>query len=326
MVNEIEKTQVKPTTSRKTKQKAPVLFEVKNDEAEPLDDEDLEPEYAPPRPTDLPFESDLLPKGGLSLNGLKKENLYRGFYEQFCNPLDDEGVSKQTRQLENELKAVMDKAIERNEKDLNALDWNEADLSRSPKKLSRVPASQEVAESQMRRKVRGRLNTEQPATIVSRKAAVALCQPSKTKQPALVTKSTSRPKRLEGWMPKRQATNSTAGAMMAMKGSTGIGTLASRTTLGYSKGKSASSMVPPGSSNLQPSHVQRSKTPVSSEEADLTITPMRARQAGFGLLSSKKQTPQFMSIFDAQDDEELPPVQMPNFDDEDDEFELKLDI
>lgn len=332
MVKEIEKTQLKPTTTQKMKQKVPVLFEVKNDSNSASDDEVLEPEYAPPKPAELPFESDLLPKGGLSLEGLKQENLYRGFYEQFYNPLDDDGVSKRTKQFDNEMKAVVDKAIKKNLEELEALDWNEADALQSPKKLTSVPDTRGVAETKMGQKVRGRPNTMQPSTIRSRKAAVALALPPRNGKIASIPKTTARSTQsavrrpLASIAPSKQASTRGTESRVGLKGTAGAGALVSRTTLGYTKGKSASSMVHSKLPHQSPQRNRRESSPSRGDEAELTITPTRARQAGYSLAAPKSQAPPFTSIFDLQDEEELPPMKMPDLVDDDEEFELKLDI
>ena len=311
-------------------QKAPVLLDVKNDEPGSPEDGVLEPEYAPPRPVDLPFESELLPKGGLAMEGLKQENLYRGFYNQFCNPIDDDGVSKQTKLFNNELEAVMEKTISDNAKELDALGWNEADLEPSPKTIRAVPDTREAAEAKMAKKVRNRPTAALPSGSMSRKAAVALAHSSSSSKPTLA-KPTPRAgqtltrKPLASIMSRRQpagrGTLAKPGPNSA--GTTSAGSFVSRNTIGYSKGKSASSAMRP--TDLSQTHSRGIKSPELEDEADLTITPSRARKAGLGFQASRNRTPQFMSIFDAHDDEELPPMAMPDVGDEEEEFELRLE-
>lgn len=330
MVKEIEKPQLKPTTTRKPMQKAPVLLDVKNDEPGSPEDGFLEPEYAPPRPIDLPFESELLPKGGLVMEGLKKENLYRGFYNQFCNPIDDDGVSKQTKQFNNEIETVMERAITDNAKELDALGWNEADLEPSLKKISPVPDTREAAEAKMARKVRNRPATAQPSGSMSRKAAVALAHSSRSSKPTLAKPTprvgqTPTRKPLASVVSRRQPAGRGTLAKPSPKSAstTSAGSFVSRNTIGYSKGKSASSAIRPADPSQ--THSRGIKSPELEDEADLTITPSRARKAGFGVQASRNRTPQFMSIFDAHDDEELPPMAMPDLGEEEEEFDLQLD-
>ncbi|CAM1508504.1 Fc.00g053520.m01.CDS01 [Cosmosporella sp. VM-42] len=130
MVKEIKRTQTKPTTTQKPKHRsadlAPIDF--KDGTKLRVHDKEEEPEYAPPRPKDLPYESDVLPRGMLTFEGLKRENVLKGYYQHFCNPVDDKGVSKEDREFEQTMKKVMAKAEERNQKVLDELSWNIADL------------------------------------------------------------------------------------------------------------------------------------------------------------------------------------------------------
>lgn len=334
IVKEIEKTQLKPT-AQKPKPKSSLQIEVKNDQEESPDNGE-EPEYAPPKPADLPYESDLLPPGGLSMEGLKKENLFRGYYEHFINPIDENGVSRQDKQFEQEMKAVMDKALERNERDLEELDWNFADVSETSKLLKKKPGAPEVAEAKMARKVRGTAPHNQPSTIRSRKAASALSIPSDTQK-----KQSTRPAPAPAPAPARRPLSAMISGQRAWKpvpratrtpvAGNGTAEVASRTTIGYNKGKSASSIVHSRAQSQPSLSGWTTKTPVlRDDESDLTITPARVRRAGFGAGPGPVEgpRPQFISIFDQEgDDEDLPLMSCPGLpEDEEEEFELKLDF
>lgn len=323
MIKDIEKTQLKQPTAQKPKPKSTLQIEVKKDQEEaPVDGE--EPEFAPPRPVDLPYESDLLPKSGLSMEGLKKEDLFRGYYEHFINPVDEHGVSRRDRQLKNEMRAVVDKAVEQNHQDLHDVDWNASDSSEPSKLIKQKPDAPEVAEAKMARKIRGAPVEKQPSTIRARKAASTLAihsdapkrpvarapvQPAPSRRPLSSLLSGRRPAAKNPQNMELRDHNSTAEA-------------ASRTTIGYNRGKSASGMVHSRAPSQASSVSSRTvKTPVRrDDESDLTITPARIRQAA-------QSRPQFTSIFDsASDDEDLAPLAGPAIPDDDDEFELKLDF
>ncbi|KAL7797437.1 hypothetical protein V8C37DRAFT_369472 [Trichoderma ceciliae] len=133
-VNGIEKTQTKNTTTQKRKQKqrqrqaelAPknLIFQLR-DGQDPNQDE---PEYAPPNPQPLPYQSDVFPRSGLTFKGLSKENLLKGYYEHFYNPVDDNGMSRVEKELKEEMKTAIEKAIKRNELDTEEFTWNTADI------------------------------------------------------------------------------------------------------------------------------------------------------------------------------------------------------
>lgn len=334
MVKELEKTQMKQPTAQKPKPKSTLQIAVKSDQEEPHDNGD-EPEYAPPRPVDLPYESDLLPPGGLSMEGLKKENLFRGYYQHFINPVDENGVSRQDKKFNDEMKAVMDNAIERNERDLAELDWNIADVPEASRLLKKKPDPPEVAEAKMARKVRGTAPQKQPSTIRSRKAASALSISSDSQKKPLARPTpgpapTRRP--LSSIIPRHNASKSVQHVTKTPSAGNGTAVVASRTTLGYNRGKSASSVVHSRSQSSSSLSGRTTKTPVRrDDDLDLTITPARARRAGIGAGAAHAESPrpQFMCIFDQEeDDEELPPMSCPVLpeDEEEEEFELKLDL
>ena len=332
MVTEIEKTQIKQPTAQKPKPKSTLQIEVKNDQDGAPSNDD-EPEYAPPRPVDLPYESDLLPPGGLTFEGLKNENLMRGFYQHFINPVDENGVSRLDKQFNDEMKTVMDKAMKKNEKDLDDVGWNLADMPETGKKLKQKPDPPEIAEAKMARKVRGARPPLQPSTIRSRKAASTLSIPSdnqKKDAPRALPPAPVARRPLSSFIPG-QKTARPASAATKPQSSVGSGAeVLSRTTLGYNKGKTASSLVKSRSVSQSSLSGRSTKTPtLQNNDSELTITPARARQhvPGTSAKSSKDELPQFMSIFEPEgENEDLPPMSgLPDSDD-DEEFELKFDM
>ncbi|UKZ57943.1 hypothetical protein TrVGV298_011804 [Trichoderma virens] len=134
-INGIEKTNIKTIASQNRKQKqrqrqaelAPKnLFFQLRDGQDPDHDE---PEYAPPNPQPLPYQSDVFPRSGLTFKGLNKDNLLKGYYEHFYNPVDAHGVSRMDKQLEDEIETAIEKAIERNDQDTDEFTWNSADIA-----------------------------------------------------------------------------------------------------------------------------------------------------------------------------------------------------
>ncbi|KAK7425485.1 hypothetical protein QQZ08_008050 [Neonectria magnoliae] len=326
IVSELEKTQLKPTT-HKPKQisvdMAPIEFKVKTQQ-KTTDEE--EPEYAPPKQKDLPYESDVFPQDLLTLEGLKSENLLKGYYQHFYNPIDDDGVSRQDREFEKTMKKVMAKAEERNQRDMDALDWNIADVpeTQRPPKIDLKKRSVSTSDRTAKK-----LPSKQPNTVSSRRAASALSMASDTSRstgvPAVArTTKVRKPlgSVLQGKRPAAVAKTSLA--------ESAVGEAASRTTIGYNRGRSASSMM-----HSRPRVTSESirsgrtvKPDASLDSSDMTITPARLRQA-----ASKKQEseprPQFMSIFDDEDseDEDLGPLSRPfQLSDDEEDFELKLDL
>jgi hypothetical protein len=334
IIQGIEQTQLKPT-AQKPKQRpvdlAPLEIRLK-EEQKPIEPQEEEPEYAPPKPKDLPYESDCFPKDMLTLEGLKKENILKGYYQHFYNPVDDNGVSRQDREFAETMKKVAAKAEERNKRETAALTFNIDDLSDTEVQIKAPVPKATIADSE--RKVKG-IRPKQPSSLASRRAASALSihsDASSNSKASSVTRTTKIRKPLASlYQNKKPVARSVVPAKTSPADNV-TGVAASRTTIGYNRGRSASSMV-----NAQrrgttaPVGTQRAVKPVetvSSFQSDLTITPVRLRQA-VKQQQDTKPRPQFMSIFDEDgEDDDLPPLSQPLdiSDDEEEEFELKLNF
>lgn len=326
-VNEIEKSQAKQTNVQKPKLQpvdvAPIKLKIQPDSQDNHSDHDDEPEYAPPPVAPLPYESDVLPKGGLTFEGLKKENFLKGFYQHYNRP-DGNGISREEKKFNEEMEAVLKRVEERTQRDLDDLQWNAADIEETTAAIRRKP------EESKDERARVRAGTQRnPPTITSRRAASALAMSSGAQKLA-PNKAMTAPK-----APRRPLSalmsRSRPAKPITSTAATATGNIAaeaaSRTTIGYNKGRTASSMLsrraPSVSERRNP--VTRAPTPRDAE-SDLTITPARIRQG-----PSRSETPaerlQFLSIFDDVDDEDLPPMRGPLLDsDDDEEFEMKLTI
>lgn len=273
----------------------------------------------------------MLPKGGLSFEGLKKENLFRGYYETFINPVDENGVSRQDRRFNDEMKAAMETLVARNERALEEITWNPADMPENRKLLTVKPDAPEVAEAKMARKVRAQTHQQQPSTIRSRKAAGVLSASTESQgKPAIRPRSAAASRRpLSTLIAGQKAVKPSSIPQKPTSTGNVPAEVASRTTIGYNKGKSASSAVHPHVRSQSAFAGRTVKTPCpTDEDRGLTITPARARQASAGGVNRPEATrPLFMSIFDLEDDEDLPPMKGPaESDEEEEEFELKLDL
>ncbi|KAI5461081.1 hypothetical protein BGZ63DRAFT_424009 [Mariannaea sp. PMI_226] len=326
---EMEKSELKPTAHRPKQpslELAPPEFKVKSEQKG--NDED-EPEYAPPKPKDLPYESDCFPKDLLTFEGLKSENLLKGYYQHFYNPVDEEGVSRQDREFEMTMRKVMTRAEERNQLDMNELDWNIADI---PETVDR-PHKSSLKKKDPLMPPPGRLvkkiPSTQPSTISSRRAASALSMASDTSRGSDAVDSIRIPKTrkplstvLQGKKPVAAGKNSAADSA--------TGEAASRTTIGYNRGRTTSSMIQSHrrihSETTRPTRAINPAQPLESF-SDMTITPARLRRVALKKQDSSR--PQFMALFDEEcsDDEDIAPISKPlHFSDDEEEFELKLDF
>ncbi|RFU73457.1 hypothetical protein TARUN_8794 [Trichoderma arundinaceum] len=157
-VKGIEKSEIKNTTAQKRKQiqrqrqaeLAPknLIFQLRDGQ----DPDQDEPEYAPPNPQPLPYQSDVFPRSGLTFKGLSKENLLKGYYEHFYNPVDGNGMSRVEKQLKEEMKSTIEEAIKRNDRDTEEFTWNNAD----------VPDELEISERMNRQRKKPVVTAEKP--------------------------------------------------------------------------------------------------------------------------------------------------------------------
>ncbi|GAO17002.1 hypothetical protein UVI_02022220 [Ustilaginoidea virens] len=331
-VREIENTQIRQTSMQKPKQR-PVDLQPQKLTMQPDDMTGTagapEPEYAPPRPTPLPYESDVLPAAGLTFNGLKRSNILKGYYQHFHNPLDENGVSRIEKKFNDEMKALFKKAEDRNAEDIAAINWSPEDISEA--------TESDLGQGHIRNKVEAcsaansalSVTQKQPSTLSARRAASALAVRAESQSRSLSRSFAAKP------MARRPLSSAFSASQVAKPTGTkspsvgnSIGETASRTTLGYNKGRSASSMMHSRSasqSNAHQNHTTRHAVSLDVEP-ELTITPARLRQAAAS--NTQAARPKFMSIFDDADDDDLLPLQkqfLPS-DDEDDEFELKLTL
>ena len=321
-VKPIEASHIKTGTQRpklRQAEKATPKFEIQPDNRDANTDE--EPEYAPPAPTPLPYQSDVLPEGGLTFRGLKKEYLLKGYYENFYNPIDDDGVSRLDKAFDYEMKLALDKAVEQNDREFEALDWGVPDVPDSRAKFPTTTAPRNPgSRAEAHRDKVPVSNDRKLQTISSRRAASALATHSSRSGSALSSRVTASKR------PSAQP-RMTKSSAIEPSGTT-TGEAASRTTIGYSKGRTASSMMRPhhqGSKSLTRPPARQA----SDNSWDLTITPSRARLGTpeQSLLRTTER-PQFTSIFfDDEDNAEPVTLNGPAIDSDDDEtFELKLDI
>lgn len=344
VVKQIEQTQLKPTTVRPPRQRSPQRETKKlsvhsgDDEvttaatarAAAPEEEEPDVEFAPERVPDLPYVSDVWPAGTLSLECLKPEHRFRGYYQHYFDPVDDDGVPRSDRRLEKEKREV----FERGQREAaRALDEDpNLNFSVSPKKTKPVTDP---------------IKRRQPPTIASRSAASALSMapqslaPTKATSTSAGTDPTKRPSAMGppkkiGFLqlPSRQQPEAKKPLPTT---ATGPSVAASRSTIGYTKGRSVlqGAASGPAATERRPERRQPGPLPrtlsTASSGSDTTITPER-----FAEENSKEEDLRrrlgFLSIFEPKEEEDEDILatlgRRGSCDDEgeeDEEFELKLE-
>ncbi|ORY72010.1 uncharacterized protein BCR38DRAFT_405024 [Pseudomassariella vexata] len=351
-IKEIETSKVAGPSTVRPKQKAPQAelqkkLEVHTEEAGPLSEEEVE--YCPPKPKDLPYESDVFPDGALTFEALKPENLFQGYYQHYFNPVDENGVSQSDRELEEKNRKVAEECDRRVQQDMDEFDWSIGDIPASKdffkKKQNKLPAP--VADPIKAANVSGLPAPRKPlATIASRNAASALSindgtrsiqrKALKTAAPDPVKKKTTFG--IAGLKTARHPTQQHAS--IPRKTSMEIRAIEanSRSTIGHNKGRVMVSALSKGTTRpvIKPSQFKskvvglpRSET-TTSIESDATITPARYAHQRVTTATEDEQWKErvpFLSIFNPEDDDELDlagPGMPPVLDEDEEEFQMTL--
>lgn len=292
--------QLCPATTSRPKSSAPKndlsKLQILPDNSDPLSgDVDTN---APP-PPEQPYESDVFPAGVITFDAARPENRMKGYYDYYHNRRDENGMTR----VDREMKAKQDKrfreADARIRKGMDEVEW---DLGlESPQKKSVLGPQdtnpQAVRPSTMGKAAPSTLNARRAASalgmvprptvattaqrkplsakpVVSDKALPSFMQPTKARQPKGIPSSTLT------YRPKALVSSSTA-----------AGLAASRSTLGYTKGRSASSALQSRSRSEAPA-ANRALARSKSITSDRTITPASYAR------DTTEAKPEFVSIFD----------------------------
>jgi hypothetical protein len=309
-VREIEKTQARAPTAVRPKAKQPAVetqkLQIHVETADQALEEEIE--FCGPRPTDLPYESDVFPDGVLSFEGLKPENLFRGFYQYYHNPVDEDGVSQTDRELAEKNRKALEECTRQVQQDLDTMDWSigdMADLKLTTKPLRPQPG---VATKQSRRPV---------SATTSRKAAKALAIDDGTRsmqRSRLQESLAGLPKKRAAFLPVTRNVRQPSASAGTKTASSGASVLDanSRTTLGYNKGREAASVLASRSTKTvshavtykhKAASLPLSET-TSSTGSERTITPARYAASSAVEDEAWKQRIPFLSIFEQEDDED----------------------
>lgn len=309
---ETEKSQAPKTSARRPKRVThadTVKLQIHGDES-PLADREVE--YAPPRPKDLPYESDVFPDGCLNYDALKPESLMKGTHQTYYRNMEDNRRVKLGKRDEDDYMTSA-KAGDAKIMKMMEEEWTVGDVPETFRHLRKkvVPKPSVVPT----RKTTS-IPSKGPATITSRRAASAL---STSAKPTIAPFKASKPapKPAMPFLGRRPTPTMQLSNVSEMGHHAAAAT--SRSTIGYSKGRSAINVLQKREGGLT-----RSVSNMS-QASDTTITPARfAEQENDDL-----RRLDFLKAFDVDDDELEPGLTgaLPKClgeEDEDEEFVLKL--
>lgn len=269
---------------------APNKLQVKEDACGDAWDE--QPEYAPPRTEPLPYESDVLPHG-LTMKGLCNENLLRGYFDYYYGAQSSNFATNGQSNSDKDVEALIEQVSEQNRVDLRDLESNlrsDCGSSEAPTQTSSVDDTKNSC----------RQPSRNVGTISSRRAAAAL---SGTLAPSTrLATNTAREERPSKYLRNRVSDdkrNIKYGNALRAVTCRPQAEAASRTTIGYTKGKTASSALRSRSVLQEPNRVPLRQLGPRAERS--TTEPPEAIP----------KPPQFLSIFSDDDDEGLAPFTIP---------------
>ncbi|CCF32852.1 hypothetical protein CH063_05159 [Colletotrichum higginsianum] len=242
--------------------------------------------------------------------------------------MGEDGVRLQDRKHKEKLKKALKENDERILRDIRDMDWSVSDVPETAVFVGTkapVPAPNPA----VTRKAAGS-TTKYPATIASRRAASALAMStgSTIRQKKIVEQKPAIRRPISALLPRVRPTKS-ATASKSTAAESAVGEAASRNTLGYTKGRSASSVVG------RRAPLPPAARPASTDAA--TVAPPKTFVRRDASPQKQKQEVheenydlgrlQFLSIFDPAGDNEddgIGSAAPRNEDFEDEEFEMKL--
>jgi hypothetical protein len=322
--HEPEKALKLPTSTRRPKPKISHAETVKLDihgDDTPL--KEREPEYCPPRPKDLPYESEDFPEGCLNYDMLKGPNLMRGWQNYYLNPVDENGVSLKEKEFEAGLTKALQETDDSGRSAVDDEEWTIGDVPETfeYKRKREIETKQKAKANQPMRSPT--ISNKGPGTITSRNAASILSAVPKAAPVAAKTIKTAS-KAKTSFLARDKKSMAPPPANPSDMRHTAA-SAASRSTIGYTKGRSASSVLSMGS--IRTGGLPRSVSNLSTA-SDTTITPetyAQKRDAG----SDQWRRLKFLGAFDT-DDEDVEPClrgELPEYmrrDDDEEEFVISL--
>lgn len=303
--NNVEKSQLRPNTSNRHRPLAPKSesnkLQILLDQSDPLN---IEIDTNAPPPPALPYRSDVFPAGVLTFDAVRPENRMTGYYEYYHNRRDENGMTRLDREEQAMQEERFKKAEAQIRKDLDENFVWDLGLD-SPKKSAPecTPTLGTVSKTVPRpgatSKVQPTLNQKRAASALGmapKPSATSLQRKPLASKPAAAYAGNI-PSYMQPTKAKQASTSILATRTKAPTSTVNnTGLAASRSTLGYTKGRNASSAVravaPLRSVSDAPSRVfARSNAAASSTSETATTLASHATNAAM-------PKPEFVSIFE----------------------------
>jgi len=226
----------------------------------------------------------------------------RGWQNYYLNPVDENGVSLKEKQFEAECAKAHKDAEEKILKQMEEMEWTIGDVPEIFNTLDIKDGNGQGKDTVNKKVHKDSIPPSKgPATIMSRKAASALSvAPKAPLTAAKTTNNTRAPKKATSFLVGGKKTEAPAPINPSVMRHTAA-SAASRSTIGYTKGRSASNVLKMRSGGLPRS------TSNLSDGSDTTITPSsHAQNQGPQVGNDNWRRHMFLGLFDT-DDEDLEP-------------------
>ncbi|KAL1846718.1 hypothetical protein Plec18170_009008 [Paecilomyces lecythidis] len=259
----VKKTNKRGSTGQKAKKAAPVVQPSKTELLDSLTEDDIpDIEYMPPKPQELPdFPDDIT--YDTTFPQFQGNNIARGWERVYSKEeIGPDGLTKRERKFQEDSIAydkMVDEMIQKQVDDMPLLEINTDEFLDQPEIEQQREEERRAKEEASKKKHARSVSTRSISTVKSREAATALSRPSSSLskgKPAAAPKS--RPTSALSTRSKKTPAPTNPSSMRHTAAAA-----SSRTTVGYSKGRSVSSSLkgkaakpettrPPSSSILSP--------------------------------------------------------------------------
>ncbi|KAL1865114.1 hypothetical protein Plec18167_009517 [Paecilomyces lecythidis] len=258
----VKKTNKRGSTGQKAKKAAPVVQPSKTELLDSLTEDDIpDIEYMPPKPQELPdFPDDIT--YDTTFPQFQGNNIARGWERVYSKEeIGPDGLTKRERKFQEDSIAydkMVDEMIQKQVDDMPLLEINTDEFLDQPGIEQQREEECRAKEEASKKKYARSVSTRSISTLKSREAATALSRPSSLSKGKSAPAPKSRPTSALSTRSKKTPAPTNPSSMRHTAAAA-----SSRTTVGYSKGRSVSSSLkgktakpdttrPPSSSILSP--------------------------------------------------------------------------
>ncbi|KAI9772270.1 MAG: hypothetical protein M1840_001019 [Geoglossum simile] len=310
-----EKPQLKSATARRIKPASSYTGSNKlevHDEKSNCDEREIE--YMPPRPQELPDCPEDFPPD-MDYSQLQGQNLTRGWFQHYCNPIDDEGISLAERQWDEQQKKADKKVDELMEKAIEEMPLIGYNVPEFPgdETFVVIKRKQEAEEARAKKAsvtapkptaAKAAAIARGPSTVSAKGAASVLSmKPVSTKVATIRPKPAPKARIPASFLIHSKGTAAPKPTNPSLMHHSAA-TAASKTTLGYTNGRTASATLSQKASN-EAARTTRPPPTGSSSSTTTTLTPATSATTRAQLELGTEEWRRMKAFSDFESDDEV---------------------